>query len=71
MDNAKAALKSKTVWLGIATSVISILGIFAGQGWIQEYPQIVSGIGLTVGILTVVVRHFTTVPLLTSRNNEN
>ncbi|KKN88351.1 hypothetical protein LCGC14_0249140 [marine sediment metagenome] len=60
----KSRWQSKTVWLGIATSVLSILGIFAGEKWIMEYPQIASGIGLTIGILTVVVRHFTSVPLM-------
>lgn len=59
----KSSASSKTVWLGIVTALISILGLFAGQEWIQQYPEIVSYIGLAIGILTVIVRHYTTRPL--------
>ena len=59
----KSRAESKTVWLGIVTALISILGLFAGQEWIQQYPEIVSYIGLAIGILTVIVRHYTTKPL--------
>ncbi len=63
MDHGKSRLASKTVWLGILTMVISVIGLIAGQEWVRDYPIVVSGLGLAVGILTVIVRHFTDQPL--------
>ena len=63
MNFGKSRLKSKSIWLGVLTALISLLGLIAGQEWIQQYPEIVSYIGLAVGILTVIVRHYTEEPL--------
>ena len=63
MNNAKSRWASKTVWLGVAMTAVSVLGLMAGEGWIQEYPAVVSALGLVAGILTVLVRHFTSQPL--------
>lgn len=59
----KSRVESKAIWLGVLTALISLLGLIAGQEWIQQYPDIVSYIGLAIGILTVIVRHYTTRPL--------
>jgi len=60
---SKKPLASKTIWLGILTTLISILGLVGGEAWIQEYPQVVSGIGFVGGVLVLVLRWATTVPL--------
>ena len=61
--SSKPPIRSKTVWLGVMMTVASVLGLLAGEQWIQDYPQVVSGLGLTAGILTVVIRQYTTGPL--------
>lgn len=55
----KRFYESKTVWLGVATAALSILTFLQGEDWIKEYPQVVAGIGTVVGVLTIVVRYFT------------
>lgn len=60
---SKKLLASKTIWLGILTTLISILGLIGGEAWIQEYPQVVSGIGFVGGVLVLVLRWVTTIPL--------
>ena len=59
----KSRLKSKTVWLGALTVLVSLLSLIAGQDGIQQYPEVVSYIGLAVGVLTVIIRHYTEKPL--------
>jgi len=63
MNNPKPWWKSKTIRLGMATTLISVLGLVAGEEWIQAYPAAVACLGLVAGVLTVVVRYFTDGPL--------
>ena len=59
----KPQLKSKTVWLGMLITLLSILGLVAGEPWIQDYPQVVAVLGIITGVLTVIIRQFTTQPV--------
>ena len=56
----KKFYESKTVWFGVATAVLSTLTFFQGEEWVKEYPQIVTGIGAAIGVLTIVIRYLTT-----------
>lgn len=66
----KSRLASKTVWLGVAMTIVSVLGLLAGEEWIQAYPAVVSALGLVAGLLVVIVRHWTTEPLKAIEPNE-
>ena len=55
----KTQLKSKTNWLGIAITAVSVFTLVSSEPWIQEYPRIVAGLGVFTGVLTVVIRQFT------------
>lgn len=59
----KKIYESKTVWFGTITSILSALTFFQGEAWVQEYPQLVAGIGVGVGLLTVVLRLVTNKPM--------
>lgn len=63
MNKPKAWWRSRTVQLGIATTLVSVLGLIAGEEWIQAYPAAVASLGLVAGVLTVVVRCLTNGPL--------
>ena len=63
MNNQKPWWKSNTIRLGMATTLISVLGLVAGEEWIQAYPAVVASLGLVAGLLGLVVRYFTTGPL--------
>lgn len=54
---------SKSVWLGVITTVVSLLTAAMGQEFIMQYPQVVAGIGMVVGFLTVVLRYLTDRPI--------
>ncbi|TXH41138.1 MAG: hypothetical protein E6Q97_38255 [Desulfurellales bacterium] len=60
---SKSALSSKTVWVGILTTAAATLGFLQGQEFIVQYPKAVAGIGAAVGLLTIVLRFMTTVPI--------
>jgi hypothetical protein len=62
---AKPVWWSKLNWLGIATAVIGALTFFQGQEYIQAYPELVSGIAVVIGFLTVLLRTFGTTTQLT------
>jgi len=55
--------RSKAVWLGILTLVVSILSFLEGEEWIAAYPGLVAALGTVVGIATVVIRFLTKTPL--------
>jgi hypothetical protein len=59
----KEFYESKTVWLGLMTSALSILTFLQGEAWIVEYPVAVSTIGTVVGLLTIALRYVTKVPM--------
>lgn len=59
----KKTFQSKTIWFGTITAVLSALTFFQGEEWVKEYPQVAAGIGVGVGLLTVVLRFVTTKPL--------
>lgn len=64
MFGVKKWFQSKTVWLGLLTMILSLLTFLQGESWIQQYPNIVSGIGTAIGALTVILRFVTTKPIV-------
>lgn len=61
MNDIKQALKSKTVWYGIAIAVLSVLQGFIGYLPTSPASQAVAGCLIAAGI--VVLRAVTTKPL--------
>lgn len=59
----KSALSSKTIWVGVLTTVASTLGFLQGQEFIAQYPHVVAGLGAAVGLITIALRFITTVPI--------
>lgn len=63
--------KSKAMWLGLITLIVSILTFVQGESWVRDYPIVVSVIGTIVGVLTIVIRYFTIEPLKFKRIQQN
>lgn len=59
----KAIWKSKTFWVGALTTVIGVIGVFAGADWIKEHPQAVAVLTTLSGVIAVVLRAITTGPV--------
>lgn len=59
----KPQLESKMNWLGVIVTIVSVLGLLQGEEWIQQYPQVVAGLGIAAGFLTVILRQFTVKPV--------
>jgi len=59
----KAFLASKMNWLGIITLAISTLTYVQEQPLIADNPQIVSAVGVIIGLLIIVLRYFTVQPV--------
>jgi hypothetical protein len=60
MNQIKQALKSKTVWLGIALAVVSLLQGYVGY---LPTPAIQATVGSVFAALIVILRALTTMPL--------
>ena len=54
---------SKLTWVGALTVLISFLGWLGGQAFIVSNPQTVAFLGMLVGVLTVVLRFYTSQPV--------
>ena len=63
MGSEKPWYLSKAIWLGILTTIASVLALIAGEEWVQQWPAIVGVMGTIVGVLTVVIRLLTGVPI--------
>lgn len=60
---AKSVWKSKTFWTNMLVLGAGVAGYVAGHDVIQEYPQIVAGLGAAVGLLNIILRLVTTQPV--------
>ena len=61
--NSKPIFSSKTIWFSVAATVASVIALVAGEEWIQEYPQVVSILGIVGGLITGALRVITTQPV--------
>ncbi len=61
--DSKSFLSSKTIWFSAAATVASVIALVAGEEWIQEYPQVVSVLGIVGGVITGILRTITTQPV--------
>jgi hypothetical protein len=64
MNNAKPIWQSKTFWVQLLTILVSIAAFVEGQEWIQDNPTMVAIIGVVVGVLNIVIRSITRVPVV-------
>lgn len=55
--------KSKTVIVNTLTVVVGALGYVAGHEVIAQHPELVAGLVSAVGVLNVVLRLVTSVPI--------
>jgi len=62
-DYDKAWYASKSIWLGLLTFALSVLGFAQGQEFIQQWPAVVTVIGAIVGVLTILLRFVTAAPI--------
>lgn len=59
----KKMAKSKTIIVNVLTVMVGTLGYVAGHEVIVEYPQAVSALVAATGVLNVVLRLVTSVPI--------
>lgn len=57
------AFKSKTLIVGWLTLIASTITLWQGSAVIAEYPQVVGALGAVLGVITLVLRYATTLPL--------
>lgn len=48
--------QSKTIWFGVLTLVLSLLTATQGQEIIQNNPTVISLIGMSIGVITIILR---------------
>lgn len=54
---------SQINWIGIVTTLIGVLGYLQADNLIAQYPRVVSGIGVAIGLLTLVMRYIDVQPV--------
>ena len=59
MFSKKAIWWDGTSWFGFLTFLVSLGTFLQGQDFIVQYPAIVAGIGIAVGIITVILQMVT------------
>lgn len=57
------AFKSKTLIVGWLTLIASTLTLWSGSEVVAQYPQVVAGLGAALGVVTLVLRYLTVLPL--------
>ena len=62
--DGKNPITSKTFWSGLIITLISVFGVLEGSEFIAQYPQVVAGIGVAIGVLTIALRFLTGEPLV-------
>lgn len=67
----KRWFQSKVVWLGILTFIISLLSFLQGEELIKQYPEVISILGIIIGVLTIIVRYMTDQPMELTRKWQN
>lgn len=56
-------LKSKSLIVGWVTFVAGLLSFLVGSDFIQQYPELVSALATVSGVVTMVLRYVTRLPL--------
>lgn len=57
------AFKSKTLIVGWLTLIASTLTLWSGSEVIAQYPNAVAGLGAALGLVTLLLRYVTVLPL--------
>jgi len=60
---SKSIWKSRTFWLNAIVLATGIAGYVGGHEVVAEYPQVVAGFGAITGLLNIVLRLVTSVPV--------
>lgn len=58
-----STLKSKTLIVGWITFAAGLLSFLTGSDFIQQYPELTSALVAVSGVVTMVLRWVTTLPL--------
>lgn len=59
----KSLLQSKTFWANLIVTVIAVFTALANQEWVKANPGLSAGIVAAVGILNIVLRYVTVLPI--------
>jgi hypothetical protein len=59
----KSILKSRTFWVNALTMGVATAGFISGHEIIAQYPEVVAGIGVAIGLMNIVLRLITTEPI--------
>lgn len=59
----KSIWTSKTFWVNAVTFLVALVTLVAGQDWVANYPQVVAILGMVSGVLNVILRSITSVPV--------
>lgn len=63
MELIKKLLKSKTIIVNVLTVAVGIGGYLAGNDVIAQHPEMVSGLLAVTGVVNVILRFVTTIPV--------
>lgn len=61
--NGKNPWLSKTYWFGALQVISAILLLLLDSDLIRQYPNAIATIGLVSGIVTIILRNFTSLPI--------
>jgi len=62
-EPAKSAWWSKTNLLGSLQIAVGVIGVLGGSSLIQAYPRAVAGLAVVSGVVTLVLRSVTSLPI--------
>lgn len=63
LDFITKMLKSKTIIVNGLTVVVGVMGYLAGNEVIAAHPEWVAGLATAMGVVNVVLRLFTSIPV--------
>lgn len=63
IDLLKTILKSKTLIVNILMVLAGVLGYLVGHDVIAQYPEIVAGLTAVAGVVNVILRFVTSLPV--------
>ncbi len=63
-EMGKGLLQSKTFWVNLLMSVVSLAVYIQDSALVADNPQVVAGIGAAVGLVNIVLRLMTKEPIV-------